>query len=90
MITGKELAEKLYSVEANDANREAEDELHGIKNYKNGSLHVIFEGNRPINNDFNETLSKELIEALDKFFEECSVHPLTIDVFFNIRLNNKD
>ena len=42
-----------------------EGEQGGVKNYKNGSIHVIYEG-RTTKTDLKESLEKRLLSALDK------------------------
>ena len=84
MITGKELIEKLYS-DAPLVEGDEKEEKRGIKNYENGSIHLIYDGRRPYNNDFKVSLGEELLNALDKFFEECADKPLDIDIIINVR-----
>lgn len=79
MIIGKELIEKLYSSYIGGQ------EDKGERIYKNGSLHVIYDGSILQDNDFNNNLGEDLINAIDKLFENCSDLPLDIDIIINIR-----
>jgi len=78
------IIERIYSdAPLVEANKTEED--RGVKNYENGSIHLIYDGRRPYYNDFKESLGEELLKALDKFFEDCSDKPLDIDIIINIR-----
>lgn len=79
MITGKELIEKQFSSYIGGQ------EDKGERIYKNGSLHVIHDGSILRDNDFNNNLGEDLINAIDKLFENCSDLPLDIDIIINVR-----
>ena len=63
-----------------------EGEQGGVKNYKNGSIHVIYEG-RTTKNDLKESLEKRLLSALDKSYKYMDSRnmPIIMDVIFNVR-----
>ena len=63
-----------------------EGEQGGVKNYKNGSIHVIYEG-RTTKNDLKESLEKRLLSALDKSYKymDSKNMPIIMDVIFNVR-----
>ena len=63
-----------------------EGEQGGVKNYKNGSIHVIYEG-RTTKTDLKESLEKRLLSALDKSYKYMDSRnmPIIMDVIFNVR-----
>ena len=80
MITGKELIEKHFSSQYDGGQEDK-----GEKIYKNGSLHVLYDGSILKDNNFNNNLGKSFMNALDELFKNCSDLPLDIDVIINIR-----
>ena len=63
-----------------------EGEQGGVKNYKNGSIHVIYEG-RTTKTNLKESLEKRLLSALDKSYNymDSKNMPIIMDVIFNVR-----
>ena len=63
-----------------------EGEQGGVKNYKNGSIHVIYEG-RTTKTNLKESLEKRLLSALDKSYNYMDSRnmPIIMDVIFNVR-----
>jgi acylphosphatase len=82
----RSMTQKYYSqTESNKT-----EENSGVKFYKNGSINFIYNGRRPIYNNFRDTLGTELYDAFEKLFENCSSMPITIDVVILSReLKNK-
>ena len=63
-----------------------EGEQGGVKNYKNGSIHVIYEG-RTTKTDHKKKKKKRLLSALDKSYKYMDSRnmPIIMDVIFNVR-----
>lgn len=80
MITGKELIEKQFSSQYDEGQEDK-----GEKIYKNGSLHVLYDGSMLKDNNFNNNLGKNFINAIDELFKNCSDLPVDIDIIINIR-----
>lgn len=82
----RNLTQKYYSQTENNKT----EENSGVKVYKNGSIHFIYNGRTPLYNNFRDTLGTELYDAFEKLFEDCSSMPITIDVVILSReLKNK-
>ena len=62
------------------------EENSDVKFYKNGSIHVIYEG-RTTKTDLKESLEKRLLSALDKSYKymDSKNMPIIMDVIFNVR-----